>query len=121
MKKTLFTLVLCLLTTITFSQKLFSLTIGLRDDSSQEFVWGETQRIETPISVEFDGKDIRIHTEKAQYYQTLMPEYETSGGSYWLAYDIDMKKCKFYMVESDGTDFIMIEYDDACIIYGIKY
>ncbi len=51
-----------------------------------------------------------------------MPEYEANGGSYWFAYDVNMKKCKFYMVESDdGTDFIMIEYDDACIIYGIIY
>ena len=122
MKKTLLTLVLAVWATITFSQTLYSLTIGVRDNSSEKFAWGETKFLGTPISVKFNNKDITIYTEDIQHYQTLMPEYEANGGSYWLAYDINMKKCKFYMVESDdGTDFIMIEYDDACIIYGINY
>ena len=122
MKKALLTLVLAVWTTITFSQTLYSLTVGVRDNSSEQFTWSEPKMLETPISIKFDNKDITIYTEDIQYYQTLKPEYEVNGGSYWFAYDVNMKKCKFYMVESDdGTDFIMIEYDDACIIYGITY
>ena len=122
MKKTLLTLVLAVWTTITFSQTLYSLTVGVRNNSSEKFNWGETKMLETPISVKFNNNDITIYTEDIQYYQTLMPEHEANGGSYWFAYDVNMKKCKFYMVESDdGTDFILIEYDDVCIIYGITY
>ena len=122
MKKTLLTLVLAVWTTITFSQTLYSLTVGVRNNSSEKFNWGETKMLEAPISVKFNNNDITIYTEDIQYYQTLMPEHEANGGSYWFAYDVNMKKCKFYMVESDdGTDFIMIEYDDACIVYGITY
>lgn len=122
MKKTLLTLVLAVWTTITFSQTLYSLTIGVRDDQNSKFTWGETKMLKTPIKVKFNNNDITIYTEEIQYYQTLMPEYEANGGSYWLAYDVNMKKCKFYMVKSDdGTNFIMIEYDDVCIIYGIIY
>ena len=121
MKKTILTLILALLTTISFSQSVFSLTIGVRDNSDEVFTWGDTEMLKSTIPVKFDGKDITIYTEKTQYYQTLMPEYEVDGGSYWFAYDVNMKKCKFYMVESDGTNFIMIEYEDTCIIYGINY
>lgn len=122
MKKTLLTLVLAVWATITFSQTVYSLTIGMRDNSSEKFTWGETKMLDTSISVKFDNKDITIYTEDIQHYQTLMPEYKVNHGSYWFAYDVNMKKCKFYMVESDeGRDFIMIEYDDACIIYGINY
>ena len=122
MKKILLTIVLSVWTTITFSQTLYSLTVGMRDNSYQKFNWSETKMLESPISIKFNNKDITIYTEDIQYYQTLMPEYKVNGGSYWFAYDVNMKKCKFYMVESDdGTDFIMIEYDDACIIYGINY
>ena len=122
MKKTLLTLVLAVWTTIVFSQTLYSLTIGVRDDQNSKFTWGETKMLKTPIKVKFNNNDITIYTEEIQYYQTLMPEYEANGGSYWLAYDVNMKKCKFYMVKSeDGTNFIMIEYDDVCIIYGIIY
>ena len=122
MKKTLLTLVLAVWTTITFSQTLYSLTVGVRNNSSEKFNWGETKMLETPISVKFNNNDITIYTEDIQYYQTLMPEHEANGGSYWFAYDVNMKKCKFYMVKSeDGTNFIMIEYDDVCIIYGIIY
>ena len=122
MKKTLLTLVLAVWTTITFSQTLRSLTIGTRDNSSEKFTWTETKMLEAPILIKFNDNDITIYTEEMQYYQTLMPVYEVNGGSFWFAYDVDMNKCKFYMVESDdGSDFIMIEYDDACIVYGINY
>jgi hypothetical protein len=121
MKKTILTLVLAVWATITFSQYVFSLSIGVRDNASEKFTWGESKLLESTIPVKFNGKDITIYTEKTQYYQTLMPEYEVDGGSYWFAYDVNMKKCKFYMVEIDGTDFIMIEYDDVCIIYGVNY
>ncbi len=121
MKKTILTLVLAVWATITFSQSVFSLTIGVRDNSDEVFTWGDTEMLKSTIPVKFDGKDITIYTEKTQYYQTLMPEYEVDGGSYWFAYDVNMKKCKFYMVTIDSTDFIMIEYDDVCIIYGVIY
>ena len=121
MKKTLLTLVLAVWATITFSQTLYSLTVGIRENSSKNFYWGETRMLKSVIPIKFDGKDITIYTEEMQYYQTLMPEYEVDGGSYWYAYDVNMKKCKFYMVEVDGTNFVMIEYDDTCLVYGIDY
>ena len=122
MKKTLLTLVLAVWTTITFSQTLRSLTIGTRDNSSEKFTWTETKMLEAPILIKFNDNDITIYTDEMQYYQTLMPVYEVNGGSFWFAYDVDMNKCKFYMVESDdGSDFIMIEYDYVCIVYGINY
>ena len=121
MKKTILTLVLALLTTVTFSQYAFSLTIGVRENSDERFTFGKTKIMESNIPIKFDGKDITIYTEETQYYQTLMPEYETENGTYWLAYDVNMKKCKFYMVNSDEQNFIMIEYDDVCIIYGVNY
>jgi hypothetical protein len=121
MKKTILTLVLALLTTVTFSQYAFSLTIGFRENSDERFTFGKTKIMESNIPIKFDGKDITIYTEDIQYYQTLMPEYETENGTYWLAYDVNMKKCKFYMVNSDEQNFIMIEYDDVCIIYGVNY
>jgi len=121
MKKTILTLVLALLTTVTFSQYAFSLTIGVRENSDERFTFGKTKIMESNIPIKFDGNDITIYTEDIQYYQTLMPEYETENGTYWLAYDVNMKKCKFYMVNSDEQNFIMIEYDDVCIIYGVNY
>jgi hypothetical protein len=121
MKKSILTLVLALLTTVTFSQYAFSLTIGFRENSDERFTFGKTKIMESNIPIKFDGKDITIYTEDTQYYQTLMPEYETENGTYWLAYDVNMKKCKFYMVNSDEQNFIMIEYDDVCIIYGVNY
>jgi hypothetical protein len=121
MKKTILTLVLALWATITFSQYAYSLSIGVRDNSNEKFTWGETRIMEKKIPVRFEGKDITIYTEETQYYQTLMPEYEIDGGSYWLAYDVNMKKCKFFMVQIDGSNYIMIEYDDVCIVYGVKY
>jgi hypothetical protein len=121
MKKSILTLVLALLTTVTFSQYAFSLTIGVRENSDERFTFGKTKIMESNIPIKFDGKDITIYTEDTQYYQTLMPEYETENGTYWLAYDVNMKKCKFYMVNSDEQNFIMIEYEDVCIIYGVNY
>lgn len=121
MKKTLITLVLSLWTIISFSQSLFSLTIGVRDNSDEEFAWGDTEMFKSTIPIKFDGKDITIYTENTQYYQTLMPEYKLDNGSFWLAYDVNMKKCKFYMLTMDNSNFIMIEYDDVCIVYGINY
>ena len=121
MKKSILTLVLALLTTVTFSQYAFSLTIGVRENSDERFTFGKTKIMESNIPIKFDGKDITIYTEDTQYYQTLMPEYETENGTYWLAYDVNMKKCKFYMLNSDEQNFIMIEYEDVCIIYGVNY
>ena len=121
MKKTLLTLVLALLTTVTFSQYAFSLTIGVRENSDERFTLGKTKIMESNVPIKFNGKDITIYTEDTQYYQTLMPEYETENGTYWLAYDVNMKKCKFYMLNSDEQNFIMIEYEDVCIIYGVNY
>jgi len=124
MKKLLTTLLLSVWSLIALSQfdtHVFSLTIGIRDNIYQEFTWGETKMLEEMIPIKFNGKDITIYTEDIQYYQTLMPEYKTNGGSYWFAYDVNMKKCKFYMVESKGTNFVMVEYDDVCIIYGVTY
>jgi hypothetical protein len=121
MKKSILTLVLALLTTVTFSQYAFSLTIGVRENSDERFTFGKTKIMESNIPIKFDGKDITIYTEDTQYYQTLMPEYETENGTYWLAYDVNMKKCKFYMLNSDEQNLIMIEYEDVCIIYGVNY
>jgi len=124
MKKLLTTLLLTVWSLIALSQTdayAFSLTIGVRDNSYQSFTWGETKLLEKNIPIEFENKDITIYTEDIQYYQTLMPEYKIDGGSYWFAYDVNMKKCKFYMVESNGTNFVMVEYDDVCVIYGVSY
>jgi hypothetical protein len=124
MKKLLTTLLLSVWSLVALSQSdtyAFSLTIGIRDNIYQEFKWGETQILQETIPIKFNGKDVTIYTEDIQYYQTLMPEYKTNGGSYWFAYDVNMKKCKFYMVESKGTNFVMVEYDDVCIIYGVVY
>jgi hypothetical protein len=121
MKKTILTLVLAVWATITFSQYAYSLSIGIRNNASEEFTWGENRIMEKKIPVRFEGKDITIYTEETQYYQTLMPEYEVDGGSYWFAYDVNMKKCKFFMVEIDGYNYVMIEYDDVCIVYGVNY
>ena len=60
MKKTLLTLVAVLLTTITFSQTLYSLTVGVRDNSSEDFYWGETRMLKTEIPIKFNGNDITI-------------------------------------------------------------
>jgi hypothetical protein len=113
MKKTLLTLVLVLLTTITFSQtwaKAFNLTIGIRDDKYSKFTWGDTR------------PDVIIYTEEIQFYQTLKPEYKTDdgNGSYWYAVDEEMKRCKVYLFYKGGN-ILMVEYDDVCIIYGIIY
>jgi hypothetical protein len=125
MKKILLTLAILLINVAAFCQlkaAAVTLTIGVRDYEFQEFEWGETRVIEEIIPIIIDGKDITIYTEDVQYYQTLMPEYETNdgNGSFWYAYDVNMKKCKFYMY-NDGANFIMIEYNDVCIIYGIIY
>lgn len=121
MKKLFLTLFLSLLTTITYCQTLYSFSMGIRNNSYENFSWGEIKTLDSPIPIKFDGKDIKIYTERLQYYQTLLPEHKTEGGHYWLAYDADMKKCKFYMVEYYGKDFILIEYDDMCLLYGVIY
>ena len=111
MKKLLTTLLLSVWSLIALSQSethAFSLTIGIRDNIYQEFTWGETQILQETIPIKFNGKDITIYTEDIQYYQTLMPEYKTNGGSYWFAYDVNMKKCKFYMVESKDLRILII-------------
>jgi hypothetical protein len=125
MKKTILTLVLALLTTISFSQvwaKAVSLTIGVRDDAYSKFTWGETKKLSGDILVKFDAQEITIYTEDIQYYQTLKPEYftEDGNGSYWYSVDEDRKRCKVYLYYKGG-DIVMVEYDDACIIYGVIY
>jgi hypothetical protein len=60
MKKTILTLVLALLTTITFAQtwaKAVSLTIGIRDNNYSKFTWGETKQITDNIPVKIDNND----------------------------------------------------------------
>ena len=124
MKKLFTTLLLTVWSLIVLSQTdsyAFSLTVGIRDNAYQDFTFGDTRFLEERIPIKFNGKDITIYTEDIQYYQTLMPEYTVKGGSYWFAYDVKMKKCKFYMIESNGTNFVMVEYDDVCIIYGVSY
>ena len=125
MKKTLITLVLCLFTTLTFSQtwaRAVNLTIGVRDNVYSKFTWGETRPVEDNLLIKLDGDDITIYTEELQFYQTLKPEYftEDGNGSYWYAIDEERKRCKFYLYYKGGS-IIMIEYDDVCIIYGVIY
>jgi hypothetical protein len=125
MKKLILTLVLSLLTIISFSQvwaKAVSLTIGVRDDAYSKFTWGETKKLSGDILVKFDAQEITIYTEDIQFYQTLKPEYftEDGNGSYWYAVDEDRKRCKVYLYYKGG-DIVMVEYDDVCIIYGVLY
>jgi hypothetical protein len=125
MKKTLLTLVLVLLTTITFAQTwayAVSLTIGIRDDAQSKFTWGETRPTEGNLLVKLDGQDITVYTEELQFYQTLKPEYftEDGNGSYWYAVDEERKRCKVYLYYKNGN-ILMVEYDDVCIIYGLIY
>jgi len=125
MKKTIFTLVLALLTTITFAQTwayAVSLTIGIRDDAQSKFTWGETRPTEGNLLVKLDGQDITVYTEELQFYQTLKPEYftEDGNGSYWYAVDEERKRCKVYLYYKNGN-ILMVEYDDVCIIYGLIY
>lgn len=125
MKKTFLTLILALLTTITFAQvwaKAVSLTIGTRNDESSKFTWGETRPVEENLLIKLEGDDVIIYTEEIQFYQTLKPEYftEDGTGSYWYAVDEEMKRCKVYLFYKGGN-ILMVEYDDVCIIYGIIY
>ena len=125
MKKIILTLILALLTTISFSQvwaKAVSLTIGVRDEAYSKFTWGETKKLSGDILVKFDAQEITIYTEDIQYYQTLKPEYftEDGNGSYWYAVDEERKRCKVYLYYKGG-DIVMVEYDDVCIIYGVIY
>jgi hypothetical protein len=125
MKKTILTLVLVLLTTITFAQTwayAVSLTIGIRDDAQSKFTWGETRPTEGNLLVKLDGQDITVYTEELQFYQTLKPEYftEDGNGSYWYAVDEERKRCKVYLYYKNGN-ILMVEYDDVCIIYGLIY
>jgi len=125
MKKTILTLVLALLTTITFAQtwaKAVNLTIGIRDNSYSKFTWGETRSVDDNLLIKLDGQDITIFTEEIQFYQTLKPEYftEDGNGSYWYAIDEEKNRCKVYLYYKDGN-ILMVEYDDVCIIYGIIY
>ena len=125
MKKTILTLILALLTTISFSQvwaDATSLAIGYRDNAGQKFTWGETKRLDADIPVKIDNNEITIFTEEIQFYQTLKPEYftEDGNGSYWYAVDEERKRCKVYLYYKGG-DILMIEYDDVCIIYGVIY
>jgi hypothetical protein len=125
MKKTILTLVLALLTTITFAQTwayAVSLTIGIRDNANSKFTWGETKPTDSNLLVRLEGNDVIVYTEEIQFYQTLKPEYftEDGNGSYWYAVDEERKRCKVYLYYKGG-DILMIEYDDVCIIYGIIY
>jgi hypothetical protein len=125
MNKILLIITLSLLPIISFSQiyaNAITLNIGFKDDDDQEFTWEETKLLDEKITVKIEGKDITIYTENIQYYQTLMPEYQTDDrkGTYWFAVDSNMRRCKFYMY-NNGNDFLMIEYDDVCIIYGVIY
>jgi hypothetical protein len=125
MKKTILTLVLALLTTITFAQTwayAVSLTIGIRDDAQSKFTWGETKPTDSNLLVKLEGDDVIVYTEEIQFYQTLKPEYftEDGNGSYWYSVDEERKRCKVYLYYKSG-DILMIEYDDVCIIYGLIY
>ena len=124
MKKTLITFVLSIWTIISFSQvyaDAYTLTIGVRDNMYDDYTWGEMKPLEKRIPIKLEGKDITIYTEEIQYYQTLMPEYKAGeNGSYWKAVDSNSKRCKVYLFDSTPNT-IAIEYDDACIIYGIIY
>ena len=125
MKKTLLTLVLVLLTTITFAQTwayAVSLTIGISVNNYSKFTWGETRPTDSNLLVKLDGNDVVVYTEEIQFYQTLKPEYKTDdgNGSYWYAVDEEMKRCKVYLYYKNGN-LLMVEYDDVCIIYGLIY
>jgi hypothetical protein len=125
MKKTILTLILALLTTITFSQiwvKAVSVTIGTKNDKSSKFTWGETKQITDELLIKVSGQEFTVYTEEIQFYQTLKPEYtnDDGTGSYWLAVDEERKRCTVYLYYKGG-DSIVIEYDDVCIIYGIVY
>ena len=125
MKKTLITLVLCLLTSLTFAQTwaaAFNLTIGIRDNEYSKFAWGETKPETDKLLIKLDDQDITVYTEEIQFYQTLIPEYKTDdgNGSYWYAIDEERKRCKVYLYYKEGN-LLMIEYDDVCIIYGLIY
>jgi hypothetical protein len=125
MKKTLITLVLCLFTTLTFAQvwaAATTLTVGIRDNVYSKFTWGETRNLSEKILIKLDDRDVIVYTEEIQFYQTLNPEYNTEDGrgSYWFAVDQKMKRCKVYLY-GEGADILIIEYDDACIMYGLYY
>ena len=125
MKKTLITLVLCLLTSLTFAQTwaaAVNLKIGIRDNEYSKFTWGETKPVSDKLLIKLDDQDITVYTEEIQFYQTLIPEYKTDdgNGSYWYAIDEERKRCKVYLYYKEGN-LLMIEYDDVCIIYGIIY
>ena len=125
MKKTLITLVLCLLTSLTFAQTwaaAVNLTIGIRDNKYSKFTWGETKPVYDKLLIKLEGSDVIVYTEEIQFYQTLKPEYKTDdgNGSYWYAIDEERKRCKVYLYYKEGN-LLMIEYDDICIIYGIIY
>jgi hypothetical protein len=125
MKKTLITLVLCLLTSLTFAQTwaaAVNLKIGIRDNEYSKFTWGETKPVSDKLLIKLDDQDITVYTEEIQFYQTLIPEYKTDdgNGSYWYAIDEERKRCKVYLYYKEGN-LLMIEYDDVCIIYGLIY
>lgn len=125
MKKIFFTLILTIWTTILLSQtyaKAVNLTIGIRDDVYSKMTWGDTRRLSGDILIKFQDREILVYTEEIQFYRTLSPEHKTTEytGSWWYAFDSSGKKCKVYLFYRGG-DILMIEYDDACIIYGIIY
>lgn len=125
MKKTLITLVLCLLTSLTFAQTwavAVNLTIGIRDNEYSKFTWGETKPVTDKLLIKMEDDDVIVYTDEIQFYQTLKPEYftEDGNGSYWYAIDEERKRCKVYLYYKNGN-VLMIEYDDVCIIYGIIY
>lgn len=125
MKKILITLVLCLITTLSFAQVwavATNLTIGIRDNVYSKFTWGETKKLSEKILVKLDDRDVIVYTEELQFYQTLNPEYNTEdgNGSYWFAVDEERKRCKVYLY-GKGADILIIEYDDVCIMYGLYY
>ena len=124
MKNLITTLQLLLLSVISYSQvyaDAIVVTIGFRDNIYDEFTWDEDRILTEKLEVVIDGKDIIIYTEDVQFYQTLLPEYEAGeNGTYWRAFDKDMKKCKIYLF-SGVKNSLAIEYNDACIIYGIEF
>ena len=65
MKKTLITLVLCLLTSLTFAQTwavAVNLTIGIRDNEYSEFTWGETKPVTDKLLIKMEGDDVIVYT-----------------------------------------------------------
>jgi hypothetical protein len=125
MKKLILTLVLSLLTIISFAQTwavAVNLTIGIRDNEYSKFTWEETRPVSDKLLIKLDGRDITVYTEEIQFYQTLNPEYKTDdgNGSYWYSIDEERKRCKVYLYYKEGN-LLMIEYDDVCIIYGLIY